>query len=64
MATPTTVLTSPFDLSTLADPLYGFSPDDRELLRRCASVRICDDGVFHQVMRAGLDDAMDFRELD
>jgi cellulose synthase operon protein C len=54
---------SPFDLSTLSDPLFGFSPSDQELLRRCATVRVCDHWVFDQVLRAGLNDAMSLEAL-
>jgi|GEM_PF-5134826 len=53
----------PPDLTQPASLLLLFPTADQELLRRCASVRVCDRLVFDQVLRHELDAAMSFQEV-
>lgn len=51
------------NISDLTNPLYIFDPVDQELLRRCATVHVCEPKVFDEVLHSGLDDAMPYTEL-
>ncbi len=52
-----------FDFADLTNPLLLFSPVDQELLRRCATVHVCEPKVFDAVLRRGLEGAMSFETL-
>ena len=54
---------APLNLSDLTNPLFFFEPVDQELLRRCATVHVCEPQVFDAVLRSGLKGAMPYTSL-
>lgn len=59
MARPQTL----FDFADLTNPLLLYAPVDQELLRRCATVHVCEPVVFEAVLHSGLEGAMSFEKL-